>query len=99
MYKMKKKKVLYVATEYAPGMIPFAASIINTAMKQNIYEVYAFCVNSGNKSYRDYMSFDNERYFCYEYPKSKVEKIIYKFYPYGIIRTLKGIIKDQYSVN
>lgn len=95
MYKMKKKKVLYVATEYAPGMIPFAASIINTAMKQNIYEVYAFCVNSGNKSYRDYMSFDNERYFCYEYPKSKVEKIIYKFYPYGIIRTLKGIIKDK----
>lgn len=91
----KKEKILYIATEYAPGMIPFAASIINAAMKQNVYVAYAFCVNYGNKSYKKYLSFDNERCFYYEYPKSKIKKIIYKFYPYEIIHSLKRIIKEK----
>lgn len=95
MTKKEKEKILYIATEYAPGMMPFAASIINAAMKQNVYEAYAFCVNSGSKSYKKYLLFDNERCFYYEYPKSKIKKIIYKFYPYEIIQYLKRIVNEK----
>ena len=46
------KKILFVASEYAPGMIPFAVSIINTLAKDVRFEVHCVCVNSRNKSYR-----------------------------------------------
>lgn len=46
-----KIKVLFVATEFAPGMIPFASSIINTLAKDPKFEVYALVVNSGDYTY------------------------------------------------
>lgn len=92
---MEKQKILYIATEYAPGMIPFAVSIIKIALEQNIYEAYAFCVESEVRSYENALSFGKDRCFFYKYPTSKFKKLTFKFYPYEIFRKINRIIKEK----
>ena len=48
-----KKKILFVASEFASGMIPFAATAINALAKDDRFEVHCLCVNSGIYSYRN----------------------------------------------
>lgn len=47
-----KKKILFVASEFASGMIPFAATAINALAKDDRFEVHCLCVNSGIYSYK-----------------------------------------------
>ena len=49
----KVKKILLVATEYAPGMIPFAVAIIDSLTKCKAFDVHAIVINSGNKTYKN----------------------------------------------
>jgi glycosyltransferase involved in cell wall biosynthesis len=42
------KRILLIATEFAPGMIPYASSIINTLSNSEKFEVFAIVVNSPN---------------------------------------------------
>ena len=90
---MNKKKVLFVATEFAPGMIPFASSIINILSTDSRYEVYAIVINSGKYNYIDKIAIANEKIYYIEYPKSKLTKLLYKFYPHRIIQCLHQIEK------
>lgn len=92
---MEKQKILYIATEYAPGMIPFAVSIIKIAMEQNMYEAYAFCVESDVCSYENALSSGKGRCFFYKYPTSKFKKLTFKFYPYEIIHEINRVIKEK----
>lgn len=46
-----KTKVLFIASEFAPGMIPFASTIIKALCKDGRFDVYAIVVNSGRKTY------------------------------------------------
>lgn len=86
-------KVLFVATEFAPGMIPFASSIINILNTDSHYEVYAIVVNSGKYNYIDKITIANKKIYYIEYPKSKLIKLLYKFYPHKIIQCLHKIEK------
>lgn len=88
----RMKKILFVASEYAPGMIPFAVSIINTLAKDVRFEVHCVCVNSRNKSYRGLV--DKQAHPTYiEYPSSKVMKMIYKVWPFRVIGEINKIRK------
>ena len=90
---MKKKKVLLVASEYAPGMIPFATTVINTLAQDDRFDVRCLCVNSGKKGYRTLIS--NEVRSTYiEYPGNKLAKLVYKFCPFRIIRSIECIYKE-----
>ena len=40
-----KKKVLFVATEFASGMIPYASTIINALADDSRFEVSCLSVN------------------------------------------------------
>ena len=75
---MNRCRILYVASEFAPGMMPFAASIVNIAKEQNIFEVYAFFVNSKGRHYNSLVTLDEDKCYFYEYPSSKFKKIIFK---------------------
>ena len=46
------KKVLLIASEYAPGMLSFASSIINRLSESNEFEIYAV-VEIGRASCRE----------------------------------------------
>lgn len=85
-----KKKILFIASEYASGMVPFASKIIRTLNKDSNYDVYAIVVNSGKKSYNNLLNyFDSDHLLIIEYPHRKYIKFLYKFYPYSIIKAIK----------
>lgn len=85
-----KIKILFVASEYSSGMIPFAGTIIKMLNEDEHFEVYALVVNSGNNTYKRVLKgLDKTHLFQIEYPKNKIKKLIYKFYPVSIIQALK----------
>lgn len=88
------KRILLIATEFAPGMIPYASSIINTLSNSEKFEVFAIVVNSPNRSFSKSVIV-NRKIRHIEYPKTKILKLIYKFYPIRIIREIKRITKSQ----
>lgn len=88
----RKVKVLFVASEYAPGMIPFATTIINTLAEDDRFEVYCVCVNSKNKSYNG-MLVEQARSTYIEYPRSKAVKMLYKLWPFRVIEVINKIRK------
>ena len=90
---MKKIKVLFIATEFAPGMIPFASSIINILSMDSLYEIHAIVVNSGEYTYKGKIIIPNENINYIEYPTTKVTKLLYKLYPYKIIQYIHRINK------
>lgn len=87
---MDKINVLFVASEYAPGMIPFAATIINTLASDTRFNISCICVNSGNQTYKGLLS-ENVHTIFIEYPKSKYLRLIYKFWPFSIINILQSV--------
>ena len=88
------KRILFIATESAPGMIPYTSSVINALSKSNEFEIYAVVVNSGKRSYRNYLK-EVEHIEYIEYPRSKLLKLIYKIYPARIIDTIKRTAKTH----
>ena len=87
-------RILLIATEYAPGMIPYASSIINALSESSDFEIYAVVVNSEACSYCNNLGeLQNIEYI--EYPHSKFFKLIYKIYPARVIRKIKKIAKAR----
>lgn len=84
---MEKIRVLFVASEFAPGMIPFSVTIINTLASDCRFEVHCLCVCSGRYTYKGLISKDVHSIFI-EYPTSKVLKAFYKFWPISIVRNI-----------
>lgn len=89
-----KKKVLFVATEFASGMIPYASTIINALADDPRFEVSCLCVNSGNKSYKRHINSNVNATFL-EYPAFKALKLLYKFYPVHLCRKMKNLIETE----
>ena len=86
------KKILYVASEFATGMIPFAAKIISTMNQDSRYEVYAVVVNSGQYTYANSIQgMDDKHLVQIEYPEQKILKLFYKFYPLPIIKAINRL--------
>lgn len=87
-------KVMFVATEFAPGMIPFAARIINTLSKDSRFEVLCLCVNSNEKTYVGKIN-ENVRVFFLENSKNKVKKLLNKFFPLNIVKKIREIERNE----
>lgn len=88
-----KKKILFVATEPAPGMIPFASTVINTLATDGRFDVHCLCVCSGHYTYRGLIIAESNPVFI-DYPTFKLLKLIYKFWPFTIIRALRKMEKN-----
>lgn len=89
-----KKRILFVASEFASGMIPFAAKILMTLSKDKNFDVYAIVVNSGSKSFKNILNdFDEKHLISIEYPKNRLLKLIYKLYPYSVIKAVNKYSK------
>lgn len=91
---MRKKKIFLIASEFAPGMIPFAATVINALADSNRFDVTCLCVNSGKRTYLPYIKSCANPVFI-EYPKQKWKKLIYKFWPIALIETIKKIVAKK----
>lgn len=87
---MSKKIILFVASEFASGMRPFAATIINTLAACDDFEVHCLCVNAGRQTYKGMIN-DTAHPVYVEYPQGKVQKMFAKIWPMEMIKTLRGI--------
>jgi len=85
---LTRLKVLFVSSEFAPGMIPFATTVINTLAEDRRFEVHAICVNSEKCGYSGLISKNANPIFV-DYPENKVAKLIYKFWPFRIINAIE----------
>ncbi len=84
---MDKIKILLVASEFAPGMIPYAATIINVLSKDSRMEVHSVVVCSGKKTYRGLLDVENVAYV--DYPEKKWSKALYKLFPLKIVKAIQ----------
>lgn len=82
------KKILFVASEPAPGMIPFAAKVINTLATVQNYEIHCICVNSDNLSYKGKITEKAHPIFI-ERSKNKISRFLEKIWPFKIIAKIK----------
>ncbi|MDR2473340.1 MAG: glycosyltransferase family 4 protein [Tannerella sp.] len=87
------KKVLYICSEAAPGMIPYAAGIIIAASLSKKLDVYAVTVDDGRLSYRQYLTSDKVVFLTA--PSGRIARIINKIYPYRLYRAVKKTCRQQ----
>lgn len=85
---MEKIKILLVASEFSPGMIPYAAKIINVLSKDVRMDVHSVVVCSGDKTYRGLLDVENVVYV--DYPKSKLIKAVYKLFPLKVVKAIQA---------
>lgn len=83
------KKILIVATEPAPGMIPFVHKTINVVRTIQSLDIYALIVNPNNSSAFDELFNDKEHFIAIDVPSSKKVRFLYKFWPRPIINKIK----------
>lgn len=81
------KKILYIASEAAPGMIPFAVSIINTIARIPDYEVHCICVSTKKREYEGRICAQAHPWYL-QNPHNIFAKAIYKFWPIKIINAI-----------
>lgn len=89
---MNKKRILYICSEAAAGMIPFAANIIHAAAQSQQLEVFVLAVDDDKLSYRPYFThFRKEHAYFLNTPKNKVNKHLCKLYAGYILQKTKEI--------
>lgn len=82
------KKILFIASEPAPGMVPFAVTIINALSNVPDYEIHCICVNSGKLGYKGKIS-ENAHPIFVESFNNCILKAIGKIWPYKVIAKIK----------
>ena len=93
---MTKKKILYICSEAAPGMIPFASSIILSAYASPELEIYAITVDDENLSYRPHLkNLPPEKISFLHVPGKGIKKYFNKLFPYNILQEAKKIVKHN----
>jgi glycosyltransferase involved in cell wall biosynthesis len=94
----KKKKILYICTDPAPGMLPFASRIINT-MSQATEDIviYGIFINQKKFSYQAYIDkrLQNQNFVFIEAANNSAFSLIEKFFPYKILKTINAICKEH----
>lgn len=89
----QKLKILFVATEPAPGMVPFAAAVIN-AFAESGHMVWALTLSSSECSYRAAIT---EKVSLYDksFPTSLSGKLKLKFYPRALYEEIVKIATNN----
>ena len=85
-------RVLFIATEPAPGMRPFVATIMAALDSCAEFDVRLLAVNKGNQTFTNLISHNILR--SVEYPSNTVKKALYKIYPRSIIKAIKEEIEE-----
>ena len=86
---IEKKKILFVCSEYAAGMISFASTIINAVSTDPDYEVHAVVVSRGILSYQQSLNTKVKTNTTFiEYPTNKITRLLYKMYPFQLLNAI-----------
>jgi glycosyltransferase involved in cell wall biosynthesis len=90
------KKILFIATEPAVGMVPFATSIINALSEMEELDFYGVIIDSNHHSYRKVLSEKRISNITFlNRPRGLIQKTIHKIYPIKLIRTINNTITQK----
>ena len=91
------KTILYICTEAASGMIPYASVLIQAATKSAHLEAYAITVDDRKRSYRpglEHLPAEHIRFL--RMPNNLLKRILYKLYAGHILKEVKKISKSRH---
>jgi glycosyltransferase involved in cell wall biosynthesis len=89
---MKKKRILYICSEAATGLVPYAVNIIKCASGSPFLDVYAVTVDDNKLSYRPHFDGDlSEKISFLKGAGSGPDKYANKIYPRKILQEAKRI--------
>lgn len=86
---MVNKRILYIVSEDAPGMRPYAATILKTQLNDMSHAVI---VVRSEKSKASYSSLPQHNITYISYPQGKIAKLLWHFYPKMLIEKIKDVI-------
>lgn len=87
-----KRKILYIVSEDASGMRPYAATILKTVMNENSWAVI---VVRDDKSKDSYKLLPQQNIIYLDYPQRKLGKLIWHFYPKKLINAIERLIENN----
>lgn len=87
-------KILLVASEYSPGMIPFAATIAND-LANTRHEIHLLSVSRGVLSYLNVIDKDTVHLTNLEYPLSPEKRFFFKFFSLVVYKKIVEIINKS----
>ena len=92
------KKILLIASEYAPGMLSFASSIINRLSESGEFDIYAIVVSKGKFKYESLLceKAKKKTIFVEAPTNSLLEKIFFKIWPCKLISDINRMIRDNH---
>ena len=93
--KKVRKKVLLVATEPAPGMIPFATKIIDILQRNPAFDVFTITVGFECRFNSEYAVWDKKHMVYIPYPEKKYLRLLYKFWPRKVIKNIQSMHYEQ----
>ncbi|MBP1618463.1 MAG: hypothetical protein H6Q14_2290 [Bacteroidetes bacterium] len=88
-----KKKVLYICSEQAIGMVHFASAIINTMAKSSHVDVLVLYVVDLEDLYGGLIDPDVPT-FIYRIPDGRLNRIKYKLYPSKLVNRIRQICNE-----
>ncbi|MBE6309978.1 MAG: glycosyltransferase [Bacteroidales bacterium] len=86
---MTNKRILYIVSEDAPGMRPYAATILKSQLNDMSHIVI---VVRSEKSKASYSSLPQQNITYVSYPQGKIAKLLWHFYPKKLVDTIKNIV-------
>lgn len=91
------KRILFIASEYALGMMPFAATIINSLTESEDFEVYSILVSRKDRQYKTLISpkAQNNTVFVQASTGNIISRVLYKMWPSCVFRAYNDLIKKH----
>jgi len=87
-------KILFIASENAAGMIPFAATISNVLGNAG-YEIHLLSISRGELSYLNVIDKNAVHFTNLEYPLTSKKGFFFKFFPFFVYKKIVEIINKN----
>ncbi len=84
--------ILFIATEYAVGMRPYACRIIHDLWQQGDH---VLIVAKDESLKQDFADIPPESLTWIDYPKQKLAKLLFRFYPTRLTQTIERLIEEH----
>lgn len=89
-----KNNILYVCTESAVGMVPYASTIVNTMHTHFPTQIYALCMDEQNLAYKKTFK-DQDWVTVFQLPTQRIKRLLFKFRPTLLKKEIDKICQDH----
>ena len=87
-----EQHILFIATEYAAGMRPYASAIIHTLWQAGDH---AIIVAKDDDVKHDFDDLDGDSVTWVDYPASKLRKLAFRFHPTRLLKLIEQVVVER----